>query len=302
VIISETHHRRRMQRVIATLFVAAVIGALPMVVTADRLELRNGDVITGTIQQMDGDRILIQTEYGVLEVERSAVLRGEFGIADGEVTNALLFKFDFNGDLDDSAGLNLATNNGMHFVTDRRGSPAAALRSDGTGTYLSIAPTGELNAIEQFTLSFWVQLEDLSSSQYLFSKWSRADGQTADGKFTVQTGGGNLTAYFVDPTGTYHWLTARAAVQSQVWHAVAVTFAGGRANIYVDGELAASDRFDFTGLLADTSPLLIMTAEAQTDQPFAYYNAVGTIDDLRLYSRALSPEEVLLLAGANGSE
>ncbi len=299
---SETHNHCLTQKVIATLFVAAALVALPICASADGLVLRNGDVITGTIQLMDAEHIVIQTEYGVLEVERSAVLRGEFGVPDGEVNNSLLFKFDFNGVVDDSAGLNLATNNGMLFVADRHGSPAAALRSDGTGTYLSIAPTGELNSIEQFTLSFWVQLEDLGSTQYLFSKWRQADGQTADGKFTVQTGGGNLTAYYVDPTGTYHWLTARSVLQSQIWHAIAVTFAGGRANIYVDGVLAASDRFDFVGLLADTSPILVMTAQANTDNPFSFYNAIGTIDDLRLYSRALSPEEILLLAGDNGTE
>ncbi|MEE8441014.1 MAG: LamG domain-containing protein [Spirochaetia bacterium] len=273
-----------------------------MSVHADRLELRNGDFITGTIQLMDADWIVIKTEYGVLEVERSAVLRGEFGVADGEVVSSLLFRFDFDGSVEDSAGFNLAINNGMRFVADRHGLPATALRSDGTGTYLSIAPTGELNAIEQFTLSFWVQLEDLGSTQYLFSKWSRADGQTADGKFTVQTSGGNLTAYFVDPTGTYYWVTARSVLQLQIWHAVAVSFAGGRANIYVDGVLAASDRFDFTGLFTDTSPILIMTAQAQTEDPFTYYNAVGTIDDLRLYSRALSSDEVLVLAEGNGTE
>jgi Concanavalin A-like lectin/glucanases superfamily len=274
--------------------VALALAAAPA--CADQLELQNGDVITGTIQVMDAEQIVIQTEYGVLEVARDAVLRGEFGIPDGEVTDALVFSFDFNGSVDDTAGLNLATNNGMRFVTDRFGSPAAAIRSDGTGTYLSIAPTGELNSIEQLTLSMWIHLEDLGTTQYLFSKWNRADGETADGKFTLQTGGGNLTAYFVDPAGTYHWLTARSVLQTQVWHAIAVTFAGGRANIYVDGALVASDRFDSTGLFLDTAPLLIMTAQAQTENPYTYYNAIGTIDDLRLYSRALSPGEVLSLA------
>jgi hypothetical protein len=287
----------------AALFCALVmfaLGAAP--VSADRLELRNGDVITGTIQLMDAEQIVIHTEYGVLEVARDAVLRGEFGVPDGEVVDALIFSFDFDGSVDDSAGLNLATNNGMRFVADRFGSPAAALRSDGTGTYLSIPPTGELNSVEQLTLSMWVHLEDLGTTQYLFSKWNRADGETADGKFTLQTGGGNLTAYFVDPAGTYHWLTARSVLRIQVWHAVALTFAGGRANIYVDGVLVASDRFDFTGLFVDSSPILVMTAQAQTENAFTYYNTIGTIDDLRLYSRALSPNEVLLLADDSAIE
>lgn len=269
---------------------------------ADRLELRNDDVITGTIQLMDAEKIVVQTEYGLLEVQRDAVLRGEFGVDDGKVVDSLLFRFDFDGTMDDATGTNRATNNGLRFVTDRNGSPASAVRSDGNGTYLSIPPSVELNELDQFTLSFWIQLEELSSTQYLFSKWNRADGETADGKMTVQTGGGNLTLYVVDPSGVYHWLTARSVLQAMTWHAVAVTYAGGRAAIYVDGALAASERLDFTGLFTDSSPVLVMTAESRTEDPFSYYNSVGTIDDLRLYSRALSPAEVESLALESGTE
>ena len=239
---------------------------------------------------------------GCSEVDRDAVLRGEFGLEEGEVLDSLVFRFDFSGTLDDSAGNHQLTNNGMRFVADRNGSPASAVRSNGNGTYLSIAPDSELNNLEQFTLSFRVQVEDLSTTQYLFSKWDRADGETAEGKFTLQTGAGNLTAYFVDPTGVYHWLVARSVIEVMNWHAVAVTFSGGRASIYVDGALAASSRFDFAGLYADVSPILVMTAEYRGEEAFTFHNAVGSIDDLRLYSRALSPEEVALLASESDAE
>lgn len=269
---------------------------------ADRLELRNGDVITGTIEQMDDSTIVIRTDYGTLDVQRDAVVRGEFGVPDGQVLDALIFSFGFDGNLEDGAGSYLATNNGMRFVADRHGAPAAALRSDGSGTYLSIAPTTELNTLNQFSIVFWVELEDLSSTGYLLSKWDRAEGDTADGKFTVQTVDGNLTVYLVDPAGGYHPLTARSALQALTWHAIALVFSGGRSSLYVDGQLVASDRFDFTSLFTDSSPILVMTARAQTAEPYSYYNTVGAIDDLRLYGRALSPDEVLTLADQSTAE
>lgn len=278
----------------------ALLCACPL--RADRLELVNGDVISGTIRQMDADRVLMETEYGVLEIDRSAVRLGQFGTVDGSVSDGLVFHFPFAGSVLDATGLYRATNNGMRFVADREGLPAAAVRSDGTGTFLSLQPTQELNELSQFSLAFWIRLEDLASTQYLFSKWTSADGDKADGKFTVRTSGGDVTLYLVDPDGTYHWLTARGAVKASEWHSIAVSFAMGRASIHVDGVLVASRRFDFTGLFEDTAPVLIMTAQARTDDAFAYYNTVGVIDELRLYSRALAPDEVSLLAGLSETE
>lgn len=265
---------------------------------ADRLELNNGDVITGTIESLDAETVTIRTDYGLLEIDRDAVRRGEFGLVGDDLTQPLMFGFDFNGSLQDSVGAYSVTNNGMRFTVDRHGQAASALRSDGNGTFLSLAATPELNGLNQFTLFFRVYLDDLGVRQYLVSKWNRADGETADGKLTVQAGGGDLTLYLVDPGGTYHRLTARSILAAATWHDIAITFSGGRAGIYVDGQLATSARYEFSELFADDSPFLVMTAVAQTDNPYVYYNAIGSIDDLRLYSGALSPDEILGLSSS----
>jgi len=283
-------------------FLILFLAAVSVAAYADRLELVNGDVITGTIESVDESTVVILTEYGRLVVDRTAVRRGEFGLTGDDLSDSLVFRFDFDGSLSDSTGRFTATNNGMRFTTDRNGDSMSALRSDGSGTYLSLAPTPELDNLDEFTVAFWVQLEDLGARQYLLSKWNKADGETADGKFTVQASNGDITVYVVDPDGTYHRISAQSQIQAMTWQAVAVTFAAGRAAIYVDGELATSTRFGFTGLFSDTSPVLVMTAQAQTDEPFVYYNALGSMDDLRLYSRALSPDEIASLAGLSGTE
>ena len=276
-------------------------------VFADRLELSNGDRVTGTIVRMDGQTVVISTEYGELSIARDRVVRGEFGSADetpagDERDPDLIFHFPLDATIDAAAGAYSLVNNGLRFAPDRDGNPRSALRSDGSGTYLSIAPDERLNELSTFTLSLRVRLEPNQGTRYLVSKWNRAEGSTADGKLTLQTSGGGLTLYLVDPDGRYYWVRASGVLSEFTWHTVTVVFAAGRATIYVDGGEAASRTFAFTALYADEAPLLIMTAAADTDDPYGHYNATGSVDDLRLYSRALSASEVAALAGSAPSD
>ena len=288
------------------LSIFALVCGLP--VLADRVELENGDVISGTIVRLDAERVVIENEFGRLEIPRERVVRGEFGadserraVDDAEDENDLIFSFPLNGNLEDETSSYTLTNNGMTFTTDHAGSEAAALASDGSGTYLSIPPAQEIDELDVFTLSFRLRLDDTSGTKYLISKWDRAEGERADGKFTVQTSGGGLTLFLVDPAGRYRWTSARGVLTPGRWHSVAFVFEAGNATIYVDGGVAANRTFAFTELAHDDSPLLVMTAVARNDRPYAFYNAAGAIDELRLHGRALSAAEVSALFSASAT-
>lgn len=292
-----------MGRVSRLLLAVLVLAALEPVL-ADRLELENGDVVSGTIVSMNEEDVVISTGYGTLRIPRDRVVLGSFGEAsaddeasrgaDGSLTD-LVFRFPLDGTLADAAGTNTLTNNGMAYVADAEGRPRGALRSDGEGTYLSVPPTARLDELGAFTLTFRVRLESIEGTAYLVSKWDRAEGETARGKFTIQSSSGGLTFFLVEPDGRYHWLAARGVLRANTWHSVAVSFAAGRAAVYVDAALVRERTFAFTDLAVDESPLLFMTAVANAEDAYGYYNATGAIDEIRLYPRALGAEEIALV-------
>jgi hypothetical protein len=93
-------------------------------------------------------------------------------------------------------------------------------------------------------------------------------------------------------------IRTRERIRLGEWHHVALTYDGsGKAAglaIYVDGERAATEvlRDTLSGSIATPAPLLLGSRElAKPFQPFT-----GQIDDLRLYNRALGPEEIQQLA------
>jgi hypothetical protein len=133
-------------------------------------------------------------------------------------------------------------------------------------------------ADQSFTVGAWVNATDLPG------KWT--------GLVTKSTDAGAGYGLFIDPTN--HWVFAtnsddHALIGSTVttgWHYVTAVQDGtaGTRQIYVDGVLRG------TGTAADasgTGELWLGGSKATNTQ---YFN--GAIDDIRIYSRALSQAEI----------
>jgi hypothetical protein len=79
---------------------------------------------------------------------------------------------------------------------------------------------------------------------------------------------------------------------------IAMTFDGATIRLYVNGTLDASAPFNFSGVYYGTEPVLIGASNLANG--FTWYYQ-GTIDDLRVWNRALSAAEVSSLVGCEGS-
>src|SRR5205823_7816810 len=92
-------------------------------------------------------------------------------------------------------------------------------------------------------------------------------------------------------TGLSNYLVSGRAVVPGTWQHVAGTYDGTTARIYVNGQLAAS--VPFSGNIGDSSTWRIGAYGSSVFGAFG-----GTLDEVRIYNRALSAGEVATDMGA----
>jgi hypothetical protein len=195
----------------------------------------------------------------------------------------LYFRFDETSGTttQDHSGLN---NNGtlVGGVTHVGGLPGFGngLHFDSTG-YVTAADATSLDPQFQITVSAWIN----------------ADTWSGGNRRILQKGNSDNQYRLLEEGGVLKWDlagigTVTAALPSTgVWHNVTGTYDGKTIVLYVDGTAVASQAA--SGQLAVTSdPLTVATKNgtATTGDNF-----IGTIDEVRVYQRALSAAEVKLL-------
>ena len=205
------------------------------------------------------------------------------GVQAGVVAEGLVSQYAFDGDTSDSAGGYDLSNNGATLTTDRFGNADSAYYFDGSDYMIS--SSGGVTGNGARTVAFWVKA---SSSSY---------NDIAVGLGTI-SGGNNQawginvnSATEVDVYGlnyTYdEYVTVDTDIYNEEWRHLAVTYDGNLSiNVYVDGALAGSvERTE--GEAYATTAGLIVGNWANMDRAL-----VGAVDDVQVYSRALSQEEI----------
>jgi hypothetical protein len=168
------------------------------------------------------------------------------------------------------------------------GQVGGALEFYGTNDYVDCGTDSSLDITDEITLAIWINMSSLPARNH----WS--DVLWKENAYALYLTGQEDTetvvaAYFVLNTGTIDtWKDANIILPLNSWVHVAVTYDSTDAKIYVNGEL------DFTKnkagtILTSTNPFTISASDD------TYYE--GLVDDVRLYNRALNPEEIAELAG-----
>jgi hypothetical protein len=152
-------------------------------------------------------------------------------------------------------------------------------------------------AVEQFLMSevtaaLWVKLDPTSPPDARFMSSYYFNG-TSNGVFEMDAGSfGLVCKFFVG--GTWRNLFTPDAVPVAAWHHLACVYTGAAVIAYLDGiEL---DRLTASGTIAatETLPFAIGTSIFPNDD--TQNRMIGLVDDVRLYDRALTPAELVLLA------
>jgi hypothetical protein len=199
----------------------------------------------------------------------------------------LYYRFDETGGttaLDSSGNGNTGTLVGG--VTHVAGLPGFGngLHFDGTG-YVTAADSSSLDPLFNITVSAWLKADTWSNGNERILQKGNSDNQ-----YRLLEEGGVLK-WDLSGLGT---VTA-ALPSTGVWHNVTGTYDGSTIKLYVDGALVASQAA--SGRLGVTGDALFI-ATKNAGAPFGDHFA-GTIDEVRIYQRALSQAEIQLLPFAD---
>jgi hypothetical protein len=176
------------------------------------------------------------------------------------------------------------------------GPEGGTLSVQGKG-YVNVPTSASIDSItDQLTLAAWMNVQDPIPNMSYSTAISRQIGKTEEQHYHLSINSGYQAILFVNPTGGKVVVgSPNAPLPQQTWIHLAGTYDGRVARLYVNGKevanLPASGPF-----AAETNPLVL--SGNGNDAAYAVSEFVqGMLDDVMLYRRALSADEIARIAG-----
>jgi hypothetical protein len=168
-----------------------------------------------------------------------------------------------------------------------------ALEFDGDD-YVNCGNGPSLQIQDEITIAFWFQVQAFQNTWEGFL----AKG---DNSYRASRGGGSGNATHMGISGTSTgggngWFNGTVIVTGGDWHHYAATYDGTAGRIYIDGVLDVES--PGTGQINISSYDLYIGENSQATGRFFH----GLLDDVRIYSRALSEEEIQGVMAGGGAE
>lgn len=213
------------------------------------------------------------------------------------LNNGLVAYYPFSGNAGDSSGNgNHGTVNGTTLTTDRFGNTNKAYSFN--NNYI-IVPNSNSFDYTDFTVSFWMKTSD-ASTQVPITQLKYNDASEEKFSFALNYNGLNKThfacKYNIAPSCTpgVGWILNEHTinVSDNTFHHIIGTVEGNTMKFYIDGNLLGS----VLGNSNQSSNCYggdIQIGRSWNNFPY-YFN--GTIDDIRIYNRALTQAEITYLA------
>ena len=215
-------------------------------------------------------------------------------------TSGLVAWYPFSGNANDYSGNgNHGVNYGANDATDRFGNANSAYDFNGySGQSIDVALNTpiDLNATAGLTISTWCKMTDLSGLYGLDLLYNSADGR-GFGLYSDYYGnflGVNSVDGVSSTTGATGDVTVLNGVTPDSWYNVVLTFdtASNTSSMYINGHLHSSITSAFSRAVLDH-----LHIGKWSDYNGWFANA--KVDDISIYSRALSAEEISQMFASN---
>lgn len=171
------------------------------------------------------------------------------------------------------------------------------LTFDGDDDYVEIADAAELNPTDALTIEAWIKPEVLDRDMTIVDKCGEYGNDKGYNLYIGYNwfGGGETLVYFQVRTGGAYWVAGEITVAS-TWYHVVGTFDNSLASynqkLYIDGVLC--EGMDNTKTIEPATQPVYIGGEpgAQTANNQAGADFKGKIEEVRIYNRAITADEV----------
>ena len=177
---------------------------------------------------------------------------------------------------DSGGNSNVAEIQGATWVAGKSGQ---ALHFDGRDDYLEIDHP-QLGIDDKLTYSLWAKFDVLGTAQEIIRQGNKHFGSAS---------ANDLFEFCVDAEEGY--LTISTQIPDTDWHHWMGTYDGATMKLYLDGELKATK--SQTGSVRGAGSSIVVGKNPGLNARFFQ----GTLDEMKIYNRALTPEDVRKAAG-----
>ena len=203
------------------------------------------------------------------------------------LTDSLIAYYPFNSNLNDISG-NGYNGTGYYNVaysTDRYGNNDSTFLSDGVSSYFTI-PINQTILDTNFTISFWSNIDNKEHhSIFVYYNNDNDNGY----KVHLVAESGDLFLHLRDIGDAEYTTIDLPAINFNKWENLLFSYDNGLWKYYVNGEYVQ----EFTKTISELTFSKIIWC---THEPINYsYCLEGKIDDVSVYNRTLSDDEVLQL-------
>ena len=234
-----------------------------------------------------------------------------FANAQVNLSKGLMAYYPFNGNaLDSSGNGNNPSFNNATLTTDRFGNANSAYYFNGNGSYMQIANSATLNTGKQLSISLWVNANGFyqgsCTGNYVLTKGIQTNLESyavvfSDAPYGLYTNinfcsipvDTNHESFYGDGLQTY--TPSTPVVTTNKWYHIVYVYNGDSAYLYINNILVETgiNQTPFT----NTNDMFLGRYDVSSPSPY-WLN--GTLDDIRIYNRALDSAEVETLYHQGG--
>ena len=204
-----------------------------------------------------------------------------------DLNEGLVAYYPFNGDANDESGNeNNGTVNGATLTTDRFGNENSAYSFDGFDDFVEILHSSDLEFTDKISFGIWYKLSENSPSHTTLLSKTENSGFSIKNNYN-QLPDDQINGYV--HLGNDYISTSTEFSCHNMWHQVFFTFENDTLKCYLDGELKSS-ALGYGFITNNSNIPLLIGAEPNSVGANQYFD--GLLDDVRIYNRNLSEDEI----------